>query len=102
MREVISLSGQNVAVDYILTGRENLKLIGKLRHLSDVDIQVETLLTRFDLQEAADKRILEYSGGMCKKLDLAMSLIGSPSVVFLDERVQTKGKVNFPRYTKDF
>jgi len=85
VREVISLSGQNVAVDYILTGRENLKLIGKLRHLSDIDSQVETLLTRFGLQEDADKQILEYSGGMSRKLDLAMSLMGSPSVVFLDE-----------------
>jgi ABC-2 type transport system ATP-binding protein len=85
VRGVISLTGQNVAADYILTGRENLKLIGKLRHLRDTGSRAEALLARFDLQKDADKRISEYSGGMRRKLDLAMSLMGSPSVVFLDE-----------------
>jgi ABC-2 type transport system ATP-binding protein len=85
VREVISLTGQNVAADYILTGRENLRLIGKLRHLHDINSRAEALLARFDLQKDADKRISEYSGGMKRKLDLAMSLMGSPSVVFLDE-----------------
>jgi ABC-2 type transport system ATP-binding protein len=85
VREEISLTGQNVAVDGVLTGRENLRLIGKLRHLSDVNTKADALLERFDLLEAADRRVATYSGGMRRRLDLSMSLLGTPSVVFLDE-----------------
>jgi ABC-2 type transport system ATP-binding protein len=85
VREEISLTGQNVAVDGVLTGRENLRLIGKLRHLPDTNKKADELLERFDLLEAADRRVSTYSGGMRRRLDLSMSLLGSPSVVFLDE-----------------
>jgi ABC-2 type transport system ATP-binding protein len=85
VREEISLTGQSVTADYVLTGRENLRMMGRLRHLPDADAKAETLLRRFGLLEAADRRISTYSGGMCRRLDLAMSLLGSPSVVFLDE-----------------
>lgn len=85
VRREISLTGQHAAVDDILTGRENLRLIGKLRHLSDVHGKVEELLERFQLLDAADRRVATYSGGMRRRLDLAMSLLGSPSVIFLDE-----------------
>jgi ABC-2 type transport system ATP-binding protein len=85
VRESISLAGQDVAVDTILTGRENMRLIGKLRHLSSVETEADTLLKRFDLADAADRRVATYSGGMARRLDLIMSLLGSPSIMFLDE-----------------
>jgi len=85
VREEISLTGQNAAVDNILTGKENLRLIGKLRHLPDVNKKVEALLERFDLLEAADRRVATYSGGMRRRLDLAMGLLGNSAIVFLDE-----------------
>lgn len=85
VRGEISLTGQYAAVDEILTGRENLQMIGKLRHLSDVKKKSDELLERFDLLEAADRTVANYSGGMRRRLDLAMSLLGSPSVIFLDE-----------------
>jgi ABC-2 type transport system ATP-binding protein len=85
VREEISLTGQNAAVDGVLTGRENLRMIGKLRHLPDANKKADALLERFDLLEAADRRVATYSGGMRRRLDLSMSLLGTPSVVFLDE-----------------
>jgi len=85
VRGEISLTGQSAAVDEILTGRENLRLIGKLRHMPNANSKAAQLLKRFDLFNAADRRVATYSGGMRRKLDLAMSLIGSPSLVFLDE-----------------
>ena len=85
VRESISLTGQNAAVDNVLTGRENLRLIGKLRHLSDANRKADELLERFDLLDAADRRVSTYSGGMRRRLDLAMGLLGTPAVVFLDE-----------------
>ncbi|MDF9825787.1 ABC-2 type transport system ATP-binding protein [Breznakia sp. PF5-3] len=85
VRNAISLTGQSVALDYILTGRENLQMIAKLRNVNHIDIIVNALLKQFDLEDAADKRIATYSGGMCRRLDLAMSLIGNPSIIFLDE-----------------
>ena len=85
VRESISLAGQDLAVDIVLTGRENLRLIGRLRHLSDVEAEADSLLRRFDLADAADRRVATYSGGMARRLDLTMSLLGSPSVMFLDE-----------------
>lgn len=85
VREQISLAGQEIAVDHILTGRENLRLIGKLRHLPNVESEADALLKRFDLADAADRRVATYSGGMARRLDLAMSLLGNPSIMFLDE-----------------
>ncbi len=85
VRELISLAGQDAAIDHILTGRENLQLIGSLRHLPNANAEVDALLERFDLADAADRRVATYSGGMGRKLDLAMSLLGNPRVMFLDE-----------------
>ncbi|WP_088044474.1 ABC transporter ATP-binding protein [Bacillus sp. EAC] len=85
VREKISLTGQNVAVDDILTGRENLDLVAKLRHLPDRKTAVEESLRRFDLIEAGDRALATYSGGMKRRLDLAMTVLGSPELVFLDE-----------------
>jgi ABC-2 type transport system ATP-binding protein len=85
VRESISLTGQFAAVDEILTGRENLVLVARLRHLKDADGLAQDLLARFQLTDAADRRVATYSGGMRRRLDIAMSLIGDPSVVFLDE-----------------
>jgi ABC-2 type transport system ATP-binding protein len=85
VRESISLTGQFAAVDEILTGRENLVLVGRLRHLKDARRIADDLLVRFQLTEAAGRRVSTYSGGMRRRLDIAMSLVGSPPVVFLDE-----------------
>ncbi|PYI66347.1 export ABC transporter ATP-binding protein [Arthrobacter livingstonensis] len=85
VRESISLTGQFTAVDEILTGRENLVLVAKLRHLLDPGHVADTLLARFKLAEAASRKVSTYSGGMRRRLDIAMSLIGQPRVIFLDE-----------------
>jgi ABC-2 type transport system ATP-binding protein len=85
VRESISLTGQFAAVDEILTGRENLALVAKLRHLNQAARIADELLDRFSLTDAGRRRVATYSGGMRRRLDIAMSLIGSPRVVFLDE-----------------
>ncbi|WBB54522.1 ATP-binding cassette domain-containing protein [Verrucosispora sp. WMMD573] len=85
VRESISLTGQFAAVDEILTGRENLVLVARLRHLKAPGAIADELLKRFSLTEAGDRRVATYSGGMRRRLDIAMSLIGNPPVVFLDE-----------------
>jgi ABC-2 type transport system ATP-binding protein len=85
VRESISLTGQFAAVDEILTGRENLVLVARLRHLKRAGQIADGLLARFQLTDAADRRVSTYSGGMRRRLDIAMSLIGNPPVVFLDE-----------------
>jgi ABC-2 type transport system ATP-binding protein len=85
VRGSISLTGQFAAVDQILTGRENLVLVAKLRHLDEPGRVADDLLARFSLADAADRRVATYSGGMRRRLDIAMSLIGTPAVVFLDE-----------------
>jgi ABC-2 type transport system ATP-binding protein len=85
VRQSISLTGQFAAVDEILTGRENLIMIARLRHLDNPRQIAEGLLNRFGLSEAADRRVSAYSGGMRRRLDIAMSLIGKPRLVFLDE-----------------
>lgn len=85
VRLSISLTGQFAAVDEVLTGRENLILIIRLRHLSDPRLIADDLLNRFGLADAADRRTSTYSGGMRRRLDIAMSLVGSPLVIFLDE-----------------
>lgn len=85
VRQSISLTGQFAAVDEILTGRENLVMIAKLRHLADSRRIADDLLQRFDLTDAADRRVSTYSGGMRRRLDIAMSLVGKPNIIFLDE-----------------
>ena len=85
VRTVISLTGQFAAVDEILTGRENLIMIAKLRHVDDPQKTADELLARFALCDAANRRVGTYSGGMRRRLDIAMSLIGKPQVIFLDE-----------------
>ncbi|MEW6223653.1 MAG: ATP-binding cassette domain-containing protein [Chloroflexota bacterium] len=85
VRASISLTGQFAAVDEILTGRENLVLVARLRHLKDPGRIADDLLERFGLSDAAARKVSTYSGGMRRRLDIAMSLIGDPPVIFLDE-----------------
>jgi ABC-2 type transport system ATP-binding protein len=85
VRESISLTGQFAAVDEILTGRENLVLVAELRRLEDPERIADDLLARFALTDSAERRAATYSGGMRRRLDIAMSLIGDPPVLFLDE-----------------
>jgi ABC-2 type transport system ATP-binding protein len=85
VRESFSLTGQFAAVDEILSGRENLVLVAQLRHLKDPGKIADDLLERFALTDAAGRRVSTYSGGMRRRLDIAMSLIGNPPVIFLDE-----------------
>lgn len=85
VKENISLTGQFAAVDEILTGRENLILIGKLRHIKKPKEKADELLLKLGLAEAGDRRVGTYSGGMRRRLDIAMSFVGNPKVIFLDE-----------------
>ncbi len=85
VRQSISLTGQFAAVDEILTGRENLIMIAKLRHLKNPLQVADDLLNRFGLTEAANRRVSTYSGGMSRRLDISMSLVGKPQLIFLDE-----------------
>jgi ABC-2 type transport system ATP-binding protein len=87
VRRVIGLAGQNAAVDDNLTGRENLRLIGRLVHLPRRTIvaRATELLERFELTEAADRPVRTYSGGMRRRIDLAAALVNRPPVLFLDE-----------------
>ncbi|MTD16006.1 ATP-binding cassette domain-containing protein [Nakamurella sp. YIM 132087] len=85
VRESISLTGQFTAVDDILSGRENLVLMAKLRHLPDPGAVADDLLSRFSLTEAGGRKVSTFSGGMRRRLDIAMSLVGDPAVIFLDE-----------------
>ncbi|PAD75324.1 MULTISPECIES: ABC transporter ATP-binding protein [Paenibacillus] len=85
VRQSISLTGQFAAVDEILTGRENLIMIAKLRHLKNPHQVADDMLKRFGLTEAAHRKPSTYSGGMRRKLDIALSLVGNPQIIFLDE-----------------
>ena len=87
IRKRIALTGQFAAVDEILTGRENLRMFGRLMHLQKEDVRrrADELLERFDLSAAADRPAKTYSGGMRRRLDLASSMLGRPEVLFLDE-----------------
>lgn len=85
VRQSLSLTGQFAAVDEMLTGRENLIMIARLRHVKQPRQVADELLTRFGLTEAATRRASTYSGGMRRRLDLAMSLVGTPPIIFLDE-----------------
>jgi ABC-2 type transport system ATP-binding protein len=81
----ISLTGQFAAIDEVLTGRENLQMIAKLRHLKNPKQVADELINRFGMSEAADRRVETYSGGMKRRIDIAMSLVGNPKIIFLDE-----------------
>ncbi|RLQ94520.1 ABC transporter ATP-binding protein [Falsibacillus albus] len=85
VRSSISLTGQFAALDGMLTGRENLMMIAKLRGVANPAEVVDSLLERFGLTDAASRRADQYSGGMKRRLDIAMSLLGTPAVIFLDE-----------------
>ncbi|WP_202709369.1 ABC transporter ATP-binding protein [Sporosalibacterium faouarense] len=85
IRSSISLTGQFAAIDEILTGRENLQMIAKLRHLKNPNQVADELIKRFGMSEAADRRVGTYSGGMKRRIDIAMSLVGKPKIIFLDE-----------------
>jgi ABC-2 type transport system ATP-binding protein len=85
VRKSISLTGQFAAVDEILSGRENLVLVAQLRHLKDPGTIADDLLERFALTDAAAQKVSTYSGGLRRRLDIAMSLIGNPRVIILDE-----------------
>jgi ABC-2 type transport system ATP-binding protein len=85
VREQISVTGQFAAVDDVLTARENLMLMGELRHVADPGQTAANLLEKFDLNEAADRRLLTFSGGMRRRLDIAMSLVGDSPIIFFDE-----------------
>ncbi|SDI97903.1 ABC transporter ATP-binding protein [Natribacillus halophilus] len=85
VRQSISLTGQFAAVDEILTGRENLIMIAKLRHLKNPRKIADDMLDRFGLTAAADRKVSTYSGGMRRRLDISMSLVGKPQLIFLDE-----------------
>ncbi|HWS50111.1 MAG TPA: ATP-binding cassette domain-containing protein [Microbacterium sp.] len=85
VRESISLTGQFAAVDEVLSGRENLVLVAKLRHLKNPGAIADDMLARFSLTDAGGRKAGTYSGGMRRRLDIAMSLIGNPPIIFLDE-----------------
>ena len=85
VRAAIGVTGQFAAVDELLSGRENLQLMADLKRVRSGDRVVTRLLERFDLVESADKLASTYSGGMRRKLDLAMTLVGNPQIIFLDE-----------------
>ncbi len=85
VRKRISVTGQFAAVDDVLTARENLVLIGELRHVDDPRRTAADLLDTFDLADAADRRLLTFSGGMRRRLDIAMSLVGDSPIIFFDE-----------------
>jgi len=87
VRRSIGVTGQFSAIDDLLTGRENLRLMADLAHLGapEARARVDELLARFDLADAADRRAATYSGGMKRRLDLAMTLVSRPRVIFLDE-----------------
>lgn len=84
VQKCISLTGQFTAVDEVLTGRENLNLIGQLMGIPDVKSTTDEWLSFFDLQEASNRKVSTYSGGMMRRLDIAMSLMVNPQVLFLD------------------
>jgi ABC-2 type transport system ATP-binding protein len=85
VRKSISLTGQFAALDGMQTGRENLIMIAKLRGVPNPTQAANHLLAKFSLTDAANRRADKYSGGMKRRLDIAMSLIGKPAVIFLDE-----------------
>lgn len=105
VRQSISLTGQFAAVDEVLSGRENVVLVARLRHLKDPGGIADGLLERFGLADAAARRVSTYSGGMRRRLDIAMSLIGNPPVIFLDEPttgLDPEARIEVWRAVKEF
>ncbi len=104
VRQSISLTGQFAAVDEVLSGRENLILVARLRHLKGPGMIADDLLDRFSLTDAASRKVSTYSGGMRRRLDIAMSLIGNPQVIFLDEPttgLDPQGRIEVWRAVKE-
>jgi ABC-2 type transport system ATP-binding protein len=104
VRESVSLTGQFAAVDEILSGRENLVLVARLRHLRDPGTIADVLLERFTLTDAAARKVSTYSGGMRRRLDISMSLIGNPPIIFLDEPttgLDPEGRIEVWRAVKE-
>ena len=85
VRAHISVTGQSAAVDDILTARENLVMMGQLRHVANPGRTATDLLDKFELSDAADRRLVTFSGGMRRRLDIAMSLVGEAPIIFFDE-----------------
>jgi len=85
VRELISLTGQFAALDLTLSARANMRTICELRGIKNYDSKIDELLTRFSLTDVQDKKVETYSGGMKRRLDIAMSLLGEPQIIFLDE-----------------
>jgi ABC-2 type transport system ATP-binding protein len=87
VREAIGVTGQDAALDLALTGRENLVLFARLRGMGrrQARVRADELIERFDLVDAADRRVATYSGGMRRRIDIAVSLVTPPKVLFLDE-----------------
>lgn len=84
-KKSFSLTGQFAATDETLTGRNNLQIIGELSHLKDINKKIDELLLAFDLKDVENKAVSTYSGGMRRRLDIAMSIMSKPSIIFLDE-----------------
>jgi len=104
VRQSISLTGQFAAVDEILTGRENLIMIARLRHLKNPRQVADDLLKRFGLTDAADRKGSTYSGGMRRRLDIAMSLVGESQLIFLDEPttgLDPEGRIEVWKFIKE-
>ncbi len=106
LRSVIGLAGQYAAVDETLTGRENLEMVGRLYHLSPTDARrrADELLQQFDLEDASDRILKTYSGGMRRRLDLGASLIIKPEILFLDEPttgLDPRGRFSMWRVIRD-
>ncbi|MBM7710748.1 ABC transporter ATP-binding protein [Enterococcus xiangfangensis] len=85
VRELISLNSQEATVDMFFSGYENLRLIARLRGVKNEKAEIQQLAKRLGLEEFIDRRVAEYSGGMRRRLDIAMSLVGDPEILFLDE-----------------
>lgn len=85
IKELISLTGQFAAIDEILTGRENIEMVARLLHLKSPKKVADRLIDRFNMSESADRRVGTYSGGMKRRIDIAMSMVGNPKIIFLDE-----------------
>ncbi len=85
VKKSISLTGQFAAVDEVLTARENLIMIAKLRRIKNPKLAADNLLNRFGLSKSADRKVGTFSGGMKRRIDIAMSLLGKPKIIFLDE-----------------